>query len=60
MINKEQDFLIKYGIHNFVTVKTQGNSPIFLIERTMNPKMISHAQNLIQGAYGTKTKIKHT
>lgn len=58
MINSDQDFLVKYGIHNFVSVKHQDNALVFLIERTMNPKMISHAQNLILGAYGTKTKIQ--
>jgi len=53
-----QDFLIRYGLHNFVTYHQKGSSPSFSIKTSETTKMVRHARNLIQGAYGMKTVIK--
>lgn len=55
---QEQDFLIRYGLHNFVTFHQKGNLPSFSIKITETTKMVRHAQNLIRETYGEMTDIR--
>jgi hypothetical protein len=57
-MNQQQDFLIRYGIHNFVSYHAQGTTPAFLINKTAHHKMVRHAQELIQGTYGEAAQIR--
>ncbi len=57
-MNQEQEFLIKYGIHNFVSYQRLQNTPVFSIRKSVRHKMVSHAQKLIQGAFGELAEIK--
>lgn len=58
-MTREENFLITYGLHNFVTVTNQRRATAFTISGTEGPGMIRHATNLIRGAYGDATPI-HT
>ena len=54
----EQNFLITYGLQNFVTYAQCAGRHIFTIHSTESPKMISHAQSLIAGIYGKAVDIQ--
>ncbi|SCA56609.1 hypothetical protein MTBPR1_260004 [Candidatus Terasakiella magnetica] len=51
------DFLIRYGIHNFVTYRKQGSNASFSIKKSEPTKMVHHAQDLIRGAFGETVSI---
>lgn len=53
-----QDFLIRYGLHSFVTYHPKGSSPSFSIKTSETTKMVRHAQKIIREAYGDKTDIR--
>lgn len=54
----EQNFLITYGLHNFVTYAAQPNGKrTFTIQGVESQKMIRHAKSLIQGNYGNLPDI---
>ena len=53
----EQNFLITYGLHNFVTFAQPGGKHTFTIQRAEGPKMIDHAKSLIQGSFGKSAQI---
>jgi len=57
-MNKDQIFLIKYGIHNFVSCALKGSKKVFYIRRSERDTMISHARNLIVGGYGDAVEIQ--
>ena len=57
-MNIEHDFLVKYGIHNFVTCAEKAGKQTFFIRKTERDSMIKHARNLITGAYGEATDIR--
>lgn len=56
----ERNFLITYGLHNFVTVAQRRGKHAFTIQGVENQKMIRHAKSLIQGRYGKSTHIQVT
>lgn len=60
-MNTPQRFLVTYGLHNFVTCAACDNKadvhPVFSIDRLGNPKLISHAKSLIEGAFGPFARI---
>lgn len=53
-----QNFLITYGLHNFVTHALDGGKHTFIIRGMESQKMINHAKSLIQGSYGASTQVK--
>jgi len=57
-VSKEQDFLITYGLHNFVTHKHKSGEHSFFINRKERQKMISHAKALIEGTFGKTADIQ--
>ncbi len=54
----EQTFLMKYGIHNFVSYVENGGKFTFFIRKTQREGMIRHAMMLIQGGYGEAAEIR--
>ncbi len=57
-MNKEQTFLIKYGLHNFVTFARSKGRSVFFIKGLKDKSMISHAKRLIQECFDGTTDIK--
>ncbi|MBC8267192.1 MAG: hypothetical protein H8E36_00395 [Rhodospirillaceae bacterium] len=57
-MNTEQHFLIKYGLHNFVTCTRKCGKQVFLIRSMEGQNMIAHAKNLIKGGFGETTEIQ--
>ena len=57
-MNKEQIFLVKYGLHHFVTCVNQAGKHVFKIRGSERENMINHAKSLIQGGYGEGTEIQ--
>lgn len=56
-MSKDQTFLIKYGIHNYVKCVEEGSQVSFLIKKTQRETMINHARMLIETAYGKSANI---
>ena len=52
------NFLITYGLHNFVTHVLDGGKHTFVIKDMESEKMINHAKSLIKGSYGATTRVK--
>ncbi len=57
-MRNEHNFLITYGLHNFVTYALAGGKHAFIISGMESQKMINHAKSLIQGSYGKATEIQ--
>ena len=57
-MNKEQNFLVKYGLHNFVTCERTRDKHVFFIKGMEGQNMISHAKYLIKGGFGEATSIE--
>ena len=57
-MSKEQEFLIKYGIHNFVKCEQMGTNVMFKISKNQRETMIDHAKKLIQSGYGQNIEIR--
>ncbi|WP_028879420.1 hypothetical protein [Terasakiella pusilla] len=57
-MNLTQDFLVKSGIHSFVTYQQCDAQPIFSIKAATHQKMARHAQKLLQNAFGDSTVIR--
>lgn len=55
---REQNFLVIYGLHNFVTYTLERGKHIFSIEGKEDRNMIAHAKNLIEGAFGKTASIR--
>ena len=53
------DFLIKYGIHNFVKHTQKNNTNYFSIKKTTHHKMAQHAEKLIFGIFGDTAKVRY-
>ena len=56
-MNNEHQFLITYGLHNFVSCARSGERRIFTICLKEGHKMARHATNLITGRYDENTEI---
>lgn len=54
----ENNFLITYGLHNYVTFAQSSGKHTFTIRRGESKKMIRHAKSLIQGRYGNSARIQ--
>lgn len=57
-MSNEQNFLITYGLHNFVTHAQSEGRDTFTICGMESQKLISHAKSLIAGRYGNATHIQ--
>jgi hypothetical protein len=57
-MNKEQNFLIKYGLHNFVTCAKERGRDVFFIKGLKDKSMVRHAKHLILSSFGESTDIK--
>ncbi len=57
-MSNEQDFLIKYGLHNFVTGSHKRGKRVFIIRGMENPILVSHARHLIEEGFGASTSIQ--
>jgi len=57
-MNKEQNFLITYGLHNFVTHTQKSGKHAFFIKSQESQNMISHAKALIEGSFGDAADIQ--
>jgi|GEM_PF-502414 hypothetical protein len=55
---KEQNFLVRYGLHNFVTYTLERGKHVFSIKGTEGMNMIKHAQTLIEGSFGQSASIR--
>jgi len=57
-MSNEQDFLIKYGLHNFVTGSHKRGKRVFVIKGMENQTLVSHAQHLIKEGFGASATIQ--
>jgi hypothetical protein len=57
-MNKEQNFLIKYGLHNFVTFAKKSGRNVFFIKKLKSKSMTDHARHLIEDSFGEAIDIK--
>jgi len=57
-MSTEENFLVRYGLHNFVTSTLASGRQIFLIKSMQSQDMISHAMDLIKGKFGDSVEIK--
>lgn len=57
-MNTEQNFLVRYGLHGFVSCALQNGERAFFIKCGESQSMICHAENLIKGAFGDIVNIQ--
>lgn len=57
-MSNDHKFLITYGLHNFVTHAICEGKHTFTIHAHAGQKMVRHAQNLIDGCYGTTAAVQ--
>lgn len=57
-MSREQDFLVTYGLHNFVTYSLKRGAPSFCIKSKEGQNMVRHAKTLIEGSFGKSADIR--
>ena len=57
-MSNEHNFLITYGLHNFVAHAESEGKYIFTIRGMESQKLISHAKSLITANYGDDADIR--
>lgn len=57
-MSREQNFLVTYGLHNFVTYTLSRGRRSFFINSRERQKMIDHAMSLIEGTFGNSVDIR--
>lgn len=57
-MNKEQNFLVRYGLHNFVTFNMARGKHVFLIKGIDDQSLICHAMKLIKNSFGESATIE--
>ncbi len=57
-MSREQNFLVTYGLHNFVTYAPKRGAHSFVIKGSERQKMIRHARSLIEGTFGKSVDIQ--
>ena len=57
-MKNENNFLITYGLHFFVTHAQVGGNSVFTIHAPAGQKMIRHARSLLAGTYGESAAIR--
>jgi hypothetical protein len=53
-----QDFLVTYGLHNFVSHTKTNNRHVFFIMGSESRKMICHAERLIAGCFNENAETQ--
>jgi hypothetical protein len=59
-MRNQDNFLITYGLHGFVTHALSGGKHTFTISGGESQKLIRHAKSLIAGSFGNDTQIRVT
>lgn len=57
-MNKKQNFLVRYGLHHFVTCALKSDGHVFFIKALEDQSMIRHAKYLINSTFGESATIK--
>lgn len=57
-MSNEHNFLVTYGLHNFVTHAQHKGRHVFRIQGRENQKLVRHAKSLIAGSYGNAADIQ--
>lgn len=57
-MKNENNFLITYGLHQFVAHATDGDRSVFTIRAREGRKMVGHAMALISECYGGTAAIQ--
>lgn len=57
-MSSEAQFLVRYGLQNFVSVSKSGKGCHFAIDGTENRTMINHAASIITEMYGAESNIR--
>lgn len=55
---RAQNFLVTYGLHNFVTYSQKRGKHVFYIQDKEGQNMIRHAKALIEGSFGKSANIQ--
>ncbi len=56
-MNTEQNFLVRYGLHSFVSFAQLNGKDTFVIKNRESESMICHAEYLIKETFGEVMKI---
>ncbi len=59
-MSSEAQFLVRYGLQNFVNFSKSGNQCHFAIDGTEDRMMIDHAASIITEMYGAESDIRIT
>ena len=57
-MNTEENFLVRYGLHNFVSCTRLNGKNTFFIKGMESQSMICHAENLIKETFGEVMEIQ--
>lgn len=57
-MSTEQNFLIRYALHNFVTCAFKRGKHVFYIKCKESQTMVRHASYLIKESFGDSVEIK--
>jgi len=57
-MNTEQNFLVRYALHNFVTCAFKRGKRVFTIKCQQGHTMVQHATYLIKESFGDNADIK--
>lgn len=53
----ESNFLIKFGLHHFVSYSRNKGESRFFVDGTESKTMIAHAKNIIEEMYGAPSVV---
>jgi len=57
-MSTEQNFLVRYALHNFVTCAFKRGKHVFTIKCKESQDMVRHASYLIKESFGESVEIK--
>ena len=57
-MSREQNYLVTYGLHNYVTYTLKQGEHSFFINSQESQKMISHAKDLLESSFGKSADIR--
>ena len=57
-MNTEQNFLVRYGLHNFVTCAERDGKNTFSIKPGSSPSLMRHAEFLIKETFGDVMEVQ--
>lgn len=53
----ESNFLIKFGLHHFVSYSNGSGASQFVVDGDEGPTMIAHAKHIIEEMYGAPSVV---